>query len=585
MRARTYVVVLLLVAGNFPLLAYGYLSIEQSKKTTVSEVVRTNRQLGRAAAEQISKYLRHEQAQLRTAGIGMLLATKEGGAQLGGAYLLNFSHWHNLTVLDRGGASKVEVPSVGYLRPRADAEAALRGAPDFSDVRAADPARVGPFAHSMSLALPLYVVGALRGAVMADIDLISLWEPINAIRVGERGFVRLVTSDGTVLAHGHVGDREDVFAGHKRPGLLRKAERAESVESRQGERLLTSLSRVEGTDWSVIIEQPASEALAAAHSMQRNLIALILATGLCTTAIGLWAGRGLVRSLEVMEAHTRTLAGGDLSTIVAVRSPVLEVTSLAQSIDTMAISLSSLHEEARAKDRIMTFGRVAAGLAHDLRLPIETIQEATYVILDNFDDQHARQHFEWTARNEIPRLRRYLEDLKNLAADGRVGLHFNRANVAELLGEVEESMVALPKWKGVTFRIQGACKDAKMDAELLRRAFYNLAANGADSTLAQRRGSVTLKMEDVEGDTGGEMLIRFIDDGCGMSEEALGRLLSGDFCSTKRANGVGLGFGVARHIVQSHGGTITGTSEEGVGTTLTVRLPRIQPGQALEGEA
>jgi signal transduction histidine kinase len=90
----------------------------------------------------------------------------------------------------------------------------------------------------------------------------------------------------------------------------------------------------------------------------------------------------------------------------------------------------------------------------------------------------------------------------------------------------------------------------------------------------QGQGTVTLTIGDAATDPGEDLVIRITDNGQGMTEAALRQVLSGDFRSTKRANGVGLGFGAARHIVQSHGGSITGSSEVGVGTIIEVRLPR-----------
>ena len=116
------------------------------------------------------------------------------------ANLIGFPLWHNLTLLDPSGKSLVRAPSSGYQRPAVRESAALAGPAGYSKVREADASRDGPFAHSMSMAVPVYVVGALRGVVLVDIDLISLWKPIHAIRVGQTGFVRLVTADGTVLA-------------------------------------------------------------------------------------------------------------------------------------------------------------------------------------------------------------------------------------------------------------------------------------------------------------------------------------------------------------------------------------------------
>ncbi len=572
MKIRSYVATLLALVGILPLLAYGYLSIEESQKTTISEARRANLLLSRSAAQRVSEFLRHESRQLVTAGTGMLLAPRQEASHMGEAFLITFPHWHNLTVLDRQGTPRVTVPSVGYHKPTASGPTALSGAEDYSTVREAAVDRDGPFAHSMSVALPLYVVGSLRGAILADIDLISLWEPINSIRVGERGFVRLVTSDGTVLAHGHSADRQDVFAAQKQITLLDKARRGETIVNGLGESVMTSLSPVEGTDWSVIIELPVEEAMAAANRMQRTLQIFIAITILLSVAVGLLATRGLIRSLEVMAAHTKILAAGDLSPRLEPSFFVSEANNLAASINTMASSLDTLHSEARARERITTFGRVAAGLAHDLRLPIETMREAAKTIIENPEDSSAMDFFRISAQRELPRLARYLDDLNKLAQEGSVGLRLTSADLVELAKGVSAQFSAMPKWRGVQFLVAGEPVRATVDKDLLYRAVSNLVANGADATVNVDKGTVTITLarEDSDGDF---YLIVVADNGHGMSANALSAVLAGDFCSTNRASGIGLGFGVARHIVESHGGTITGSSKPGSGTVFRVRLP------------
>lgn len=583
MRIRLYAAILILAAAILPLLAFGYFSIAESKSTTIREARQANALLADSAAKRIAEHLRYESAQLVTAGLAMVQMPQEPAARIAESYLITFPHWHNLTVVDTQNVTWAKGPSVGYERPTVNARPAIAGTPSYSQIREASAESGGPFAHSMSVALPLYVVGSLRGAVLADIDLVSIWAPINDIRVGKRGFVRLVTADGTVLAHGHPPDRRDVFAGQKRPDLLERARRGEDIVNGLGETAITALSPVEGTSWSVIVERPVSEAYAGARSMQRHLILLIVVTALSAILIGLWAGRRLVRSLESMEAHTKILAEGDLDHAVVVQSRIREVESLATSINTMATSLSTLHRDARAKERITTFGRVAASLAHDLRQPIETMQVASNQLLEDPVDERVWDFFRWATENELPRLQRYLDDMQHLASDGDVGLHLSTVNLAQLTSGLVEALTALPKWQGVTFLAKGSAKDIEADERLLSRAIYNLAANGADATLQGGRGIVTIEVDDVNSPTGSVLKVCVIDNGCGMSKDHLAHVLESDFESTKRASGVGLGFGVARHVVHSHGGTIECSSQEGTGTKFTLFIPRTRSFAELAG--
>ena len=68
--------------------------------------------------------------------------------------------------------------------------------------------------------------------------------------------------------------------------------------------------------------------------------------------------------------------------------------------------------------------------------------------------------------------------------------------------------------------------------------------------------------------------VMFRDTGAGMSDAALARLFE-PFRTTKK-KGTGLGLMISRRIVAAHGGEIVVSSEEGRGTTFTVKLPRLE---------
>jgi signal transduction histidine kinase len=110
------------------------------------------------------------------------------------------------------------------------------------------------------------------------------------------------------------------------------------------------------------------------------------------------------------------------------------------------------------------------------------------------------------------------------------------------------------------------------DRDLVRRALYNLCANAADAC-AGKGADGNVRIEVADTDAAGWVEFRIADNGPGIAAERLAKLLEGDFSSTKRSTGVGLGFGVALHVAEAHGGKITAVSEVGVGSTFVVRLP------------
>jgi signal transduction histidine kinase len=307
--------------------------------------------------------------------------------------------------------------------------------------------------------------------------------------------------------------------------------------------------------------------------MKRSLLYLAGVTLIVAIIAAYFAGRKAVRGIEALGKHTQVLASGKLDAVVQLRSGLHELDALATQINEMAESLASLHDDARRRERLTTFGRVAAGLTHDLRHPIESVRTACESLAAHRNDEDAWELFDFMRQKELPKLKKYLEDLRRLTAEGSVSLSLGHIEPQSMLEDIATDLRGSPKWRGVSFSVDASTDDLEGDENLLRRAVYNLAANAADACVVNGRGGEVI-LEVAQGGSS-EVKLRVRDNGPGMSPETLVRVMSGEFHSTKRSNGIGLGVGVARHVAQLHGGRMEATSELGSGTTFTLALPRL----------
>ncbi len=105
------------------------------------------------------------------------------------------------------------------------------------------------------------------------------------------------------------------------------------------------------------------------------------------------------------------------------------------------------------------------------------------------------------------------------------------------------------------------------DADQLFRALYNLIRNALQS-LSGTSGGISICTSYNDSDVG----VIIGDNGSGISHEVMGSMY--EPFRTTRKKGHGLGLLIVRHIIREHGGTLSITSREGLGTTVTITLPR-----------
>jgi signal transduction histidine kinase len=232
-------------------------------------------------------------------------------------------------------------------------------------------------------------------------------------------------------------------------------------------------------------------------------------------------------------------------------------------------------ERCRAEDeRLAAVGNLAAGIAHEIRNPLNTIG-LTARYLERFcgeccSDPERRaelnRNFEIIA-SEVGRLTRTLDNFLLLArpADLDMGSGDLDAIVDDALAlfaqEMESAGVRLERHRAGSLPILA-------DADQLQQVFTNLVRNAIQAM--DGGGTLTVTSERA----GGRVRVRFADTGPGISDDVRHRLFEPYF-STKRS-GLGLGLALSRKIVAAHDGTLEVDSRSGGGAVFTVSLPAAQ---------
>jgi signal transduction histidine kinase len=223
------------------------------------------------------------------------------------------------------------------------------------------------------------------------------------------------------------------------------------------------------------------------------------------------------------------------------------------------------------------FGRIAAGLVHDLSHPIQNIGNSCRLIVKLFDDADYRATFRRTVDREFVSIKRVLEGLRNLAQPiplERFPIDINRS-----VDEVAESMQALVMTSEVGLKTRLSVDRPFIEGDLfaLSRVYRNLILNAIEATAPG--GNVTLFVEDQNA----RVRISVHDNGAGIPRDRLENIFE-DFETTKR-RGLGLGLAISRKIVDQLGGQITVTSTVGRDTTFQLEFDQLESSQTVVAAA
>lgn len=210
-------------------------------------------------------------------------------------------------------------------------------------------------------------------------------------------------------------------------------------------------------------------------------------------------------------------------------------------------------------ERIAMAGRVAANLGHDIRGPLQTIKNSTY-LLRKMPEQ--AEEMIALIDGAADRAARMLDELRNQTRE--TPLKLDDVDLSELiLRALREASV--PERIHVDVDIDGDLSTVRLDEMKVMRVLSNLIRNAVEAM--DNEGVLRLEARGEED----EALIVVSDTGSGISEDEITKLFR-PFYTTK-PKGLGLGLAFCMKVVEAHGGAVEVSSQVNQGTTFTMRLP------------
>ena len=236
-----------------------------------------------------------------------------------------------------------------------------------------------------------------------------------------------------------------------------------------------------------------------------------------------------------------------------------------------------LHDITREKliERMKT--EFVSIVAHQLRTPLSAIKWVIKMILDGDAGKLNTEQQELLNKGYLSneRIIKLVNDLLNVSRieEGRFGYNFAKCNFQEILDEVVNNVQQPIAKSHIQLLINKPKKmpEIYLDKERIILAFQNLLDNAVIYTPEYGKIEINLTSDNKN------FKVAIKDNGIGIPKQDQAKLFSKFFRAVNamrtKTEGSGLGLFIAKNIIERHGGEITITSQEGLGTTVTFNLP------------
>ncbi len=228
--------------------------------------------------------------------------------------------------------------------------------------------------------------------------------------------------------------------------------------------------------------------------------------------------------------------------------------------------IKKLQDDLREKERFAAVGKVAAGVAHEIRNPLFGITSVAQIIARETSDDNPIRPLVQAMLSETTRLNRLVEDM--LLYNRTVKLHRQPVDICSLIENVLEFHFAAIWEKGID--VASECPGLEMamlDLNQIRQVFLNLLVNAIDASRPGGKINISARISD------STIKITISDRGAGIPEADLPKVF--DLFFTTKEKGTGIGLAICRKIIEDHGGTIAVKSILGRGTSVSINLPHI----------
>lgn len=276
-----------------------------------------------------------------------------------------------------------------------------------------------------------------------------------------------------------------------------------------------------------------------------------------------------LRPLTEFSETCASIAAGDLKEVSTGRVGG-EIRALEEVFNKMVHSLQekeAVEAKLRQVQRVSALGNLAAGIAHDVRNPLNAIKLLSSHAMDTLEggpDSAAAKPLA-TIRKEVDRLEEIVSGFLSLARERE--LQQEPCQVDALLEECLRLFHREAESRGIRLitELRAGNAELLLDPKQLTRAVLNVLMNALEACPPEGRVRLFSRRNERQ------IEIEIRDDGPGMDKDTAERIFDPYF--TTKTGGTGLGLSITRGIIEEHGGTIEYTTSPGQGCQVLITLP------------
>ncbi len=245
--------------------------------------------------------------------------------------------------------------------------------------------------------------------------------------------------------------------------------------------------------------------------------------------------------------------------------------ALRKEVENTSARLSEMQQKLIASEKMAVMGQLAAGIAHELRNPLNIIGTSAYFLQRVVKTQNPKvsEHLGIIAQ-EIARAQKIITSLLNFSrksAEDRTEVNINSI-IDQTLALVGKELLM----NDIVLKTEfSEVKRCFVNPDDMKQVFLNLILNAKDAM--PDGGTLTICTRMNEDD---QVVLEFSDTGHGIPDEIADKIFDPFFTAKKDGQGIGIGLSIVHSAIQRNYGTISFKSKESAGTTFTISLPTLQ---------